>query len=109
MRRTAAALVVPAAAAWVLCGSSGTVAAPLWNHQSGAGAQSRHDALPDTDKHISGSGRPRRTGTALRRGREPEYELVTVPIGGSRLRCIRGRTAATRGQLSCDWEGFHAR
>ena len=107
MRRTA--VVVAAVAEWILCGTGGTGAAPLRQEHSGAGAQLRHDALPDADKHMSGSGQPRRTGTALRRRREPEYELVTVPIGGSRLRCIRGRTSATRGQLSCDWVGFNAR
>ncbi|HKV20601.1 MAG TPA: hypothetical protein VJR50_16320 [Mycobacterium sp.] len=109
MRRATAAVGVAAVAAWIPWDTSDTVAAPLGRQHVSAGSQSRHDALPDTDKHISGSGAPRRTGTALRRVREPEYELVTVPIGRGTLRCIRGRTSATRGQLSCDWAAFRGR
>ena len=53
MRRTAAAAV----SAGVLCGSSGTaIAAEMELYGSSDAAQQHYNSLPDTDKHMSGSG-----------------------------------------------------
>ena len=109
MRRSAA--VAAAVAAGVLCGSSGTaIAAEVELSGTRGAAQQQHNSLPDTDKHMSGSGfASRPTGTAGRRGSEQQYEAVTVTIKGGALRCIRGRVPATRSQLSCDWAAFRGR